>query len=85
MKANFFIVIPPDDRCGRRCKAPNVVRQRGLPKMLQWAVDEFYRVAQRSMPSTNAEGAGKPILIFFEVLPAEGTTAGFEFCGRLAD
>ena len=59
-----------------------VVRHCVLPKMQESAVDEFSRVAQRSMPSTNAEGARKPILIFFEVLPAEGTTAAFEFCGN---
>ena len=36
------------------------------------------------MPSTNAEGARKPILIFFEVLPAEGTTAAFDFLRKSA-
>jgi len=57
-----------------------VVRQRGLPKMQESTVDEFYRVAQRSMPSTNAEGARKPILLFPKCLPAEGKIAAFDSC-----
>jgi hypothetical protein len=48
--------------------SPYVARQRGLPKMQESAVDEFLRIAQRSMPSTNAEGARKPILFFFRSL-----------------
>jgi hypothetical protein len=35
------------------------------------------------MPSTNAEGARKTGLGFFpKFMPAEGTTAAFDFCGN---
>jgi hypothetical protein len=32
------------------------------------------------MPSANADGAGRPILLFSKCLPAEGITAAFDFC-----